>query len=181
MKKLLMVLLVATISLTALGEGFELRLGMDNGGEIINSDGDTFDIDSGGFVVRGEYLMGDLVEYGVGIANKSYAGIDDNDEYTATAQMIYLTGKLNLTDAGIIPYLRGNLGVTSLDGDAYEGDDMGMGLYYGIGLGAVVSNFLFELIYETQTATGSDSSDDDIEDDWTTTTLEFGYKFGAGN
>lgn len=204
MKKLLLVILIATISFTSFAEGIEIRSGIDFSGNsdysIEDSDKLSLDETSGeldpGYVLKVEYLFGETFEYGVGLAYKELGESDAIDTMNSvsvsgsllSSTILYGTVKYNLGIEGMQPYIKGNLGLTSSTSKLWSGSistaanyeiSYDPGIYYGLGFGVEYNNYIIELIQEVQTVMIKEDGSDLVELTASTTTLEFGYKFGA--
>lgn len=199
MKKLCVFLLCLILPILSFAMDVEVKGAIDTGYELDNG-GDV----ASGYGLKAEFLFGETLQFGGGAGYHQFGEVDGSgdeldDETYMTAQMVYGTSKLNFGTTGFNPYIRANAGLGTADSPAYDAlydsyaellsidvsFDLEVGLYYAVGFGLEINNFLIEALYEnlilpaTLEYNGVSQTFDDFEID--ILTLAFGYRFGPGN
>jgi hypothetical protein len=159
-----------------------LKLGAAPSSQINNNHGERLEADPG-YSISPEvyYYFTDNLGIGLGFNYMFYRYIEDRGDLNIPNFYFAFRPKLKVIQNEYV-YLIGQLGygmmMHNFKANGGEVLDDGSGLYYGIGGGIELYNFIFELLYTSNKATlKSIDSNYKEEDKYTLMTINIGYRF----
>lgn len=186
MKKLFVMLVMATLSMNLMAGELVIKAGIDinsdtemeNNMGFINEKKNSSNTVHLGVEVYGQFS--NAIYLGAGIEFPNKLEIENGDFETLKVVPVYLTGKIKSIQNGVKPYIGAKLGaaVPFYEDDIFD-EYSAAGLFLGVNAGLEFeSNLMAEIFYE-QSEYGVENSDNGKEINFTTPKVgvNVGYKF----